>query len=374
MKKFTILFLVFAFLLAACGTSATATLEAAVTPVPANEVIAEGHLVPARDATLSFQARGTVTEVNAKISKTVKKGDLLARLGTESDAAYAAAQAELISAQKAYDDFVRIAPLDHAQAWQAYMDAQIIRAAAARKWENLDVSNIENRIEDAKAEIEDRQSDLKDAQDEFDKYKNLDPENSKRKTAEDNLENAQNDLNEAIRKLEAIERERDTVRAALDLALAAESEAKRNFENSLDGPDKVQLALIEARLNAAKAQVAAFSVFAPFDGMVMDVNVAAGEQAGPEAWAVKIADTSAWYVETSDLTELEVVKIAVGQKASILPDALSDAKMTGVVESISQAFISQGGDILYRVKIKVDEVDPRVLWGMTVEVTFEPLK
>lgn len=60
--------------------------------------------------------------------------------------------------------------------------------------------------------------------------------------------------------------------------------------------------------------------------------------------------------------------------AFIGPDALPDAPMTGVVESISQAFIMQGGDVLYRVKIKVDEVDPRALWGMTVEVTFEPME
>ncbi len=48
--------------------------------------------------------------------------------------------------------------------------------------------------------------------------------------------------------------------------------------------------------------------------------------------------------------------------------------MTGEVESISQAFTMQGGDILYKVKIKVEEVDPRVLWGMTMEVTFEALE
>jgi HlyD family secretion protein len=86
-----------------------------------------------------------------------------------------------------------------------------------------------------------------------------------------------------------------------------------------------------------------------------------------------MADTSAWYVETSDLTELEVVKIAVGLKASMVPDALPDLTLTGTVDSIAQAFSLQGGDVQYRVKLKLDGSDPRVLWGMTVEVTFEPL-
>jgi HlyD family secretion protein len=102
----------------------------------------------------------------------------------------------------------------------------------------------------------------------------------------------------------------------------------------------------------------------------MDVNAVVGDELGPESFAVKMADVSAWYVETSDLTELEVVRISQGQSASILADALPDAPMTGVVETISQAFTMQGGDILYKVKIKTNDVDPRVLWGMTVEITF----
>ena len=54
-----------------------------------------------------------------------------------------------------------------------------------------------------KATVEDRRQDLKDAQEDFDKYKDLDKDNSKRKDAEDDLERAQEDLNEAVRNLEA---------------------------------------------------------------------------------------------------------------------------------------------------------------------------
>ncbi|MEW5938460.1 MAG: efflux RND transporter periplasmic adaptor subunit [Chloroflexota bacterium] len=375
MKKLTILFFVFAFALAACGTSATATPGIVdATPAPANAVIAEGRVVPAQDAALAFQARGTVTEVAVEIGDTVKAGDVLARLGGPSDAAYAAAQVELVNAQQAYDDFIRNTPLYAAQAWQAYMDAMVKRAAAARRWEGVNLDNIETRIEDAEEEIQDRLEDLEEAQARWEKYKDLPEGDWLRQDAENKLEEAQEKYNEALRKLEAIQRERDSARAAYDLALANEAEAKRKYENALNGPDKEKLAALEARLNAAKANVAAFAITAPFDGTIMDVNLAPGDQAGPETWAVKIADTRVWYVETSDLTELEVVKVAVGQKVTLVPDALPDLTMTGAVESISQAFTIQGGDVQYRVKIKVDEVDPRVLWGMTVEIIFEPLR
>ena len=132
--------------------------------------------------------------------------------------------------------------------------------------------------------------------------------------------------------------------------------------------------MLKAQLAAAQDALSNFTLTAPFDGTVMDVNVNVGDQVGPETWAVKVADTSSWYVETSDLTELEVVKVALGQKVTFVPDALPDMEISGVVDSISQAFLAQGGDILYKVKIKLDKLDPRLLWGMTVEVTFEPLK
>ena len=373
--------LVLVALLAACGTPATATPKPAATSAsaPANAVIAEGHLVPAQDATLAFQVRGTVTEIVVKIDDAVKQGDVLARLGGESDAAYSAAQLELTSAQQAYDDFTRNMPLNIALAWQTYMSAQKVRADALKKWNDLDVKDIEDRMKEQQDVLDQRVIDLKDAQAEFDPYKDKPENDFQRKNAFDKLVSAQENLDEANRKLESITRERDTVRVALDSAIATEAEAKLNYESALNGNTQggalvEQMTLLKTRLTAAQAQVASFTITAPFDGIVMDVNVSVGDQVGPETWAVKVADTSAWYIETSDLTELEVVKVAEGQKVTFVPDALPDVKMSGVVEQISQAFILQNGDILYKVKIKVDTMDARALWGMTVEVTFESMQ
>jgi multidrug resistance efflux pump len=85
-----------------------------------------------------------------------------------------------------------------------------------------------------------------------------------------------------------------------------------------------------------------------------------------------MGDFSAWYIETSDLTELEVVHITVGQTVEIRPDALPDLVLKGTVESISQSSKTQGGDVLYTVKIKLNDYDPALRWGMTVEATFAP--
>lgn len=361
------LFVALAVFLAACGaeqTPAAPELDAgAVAAV--NDVIAEGRLVPVRGTSLSFLARGIVAEVLVQAGDTVSEGDVLVRLSNAG-----AAEAQLLVAQNAYDALLRNESRDRARLWQAYMDAQVVRAQAEEAWEDLDVDGIEDRIEDLEADVQDARDDLKDAQDEFDKYKDLDENNSRRQTAEDDLEDAQNELNSAIRALEEEIRRRDTVKAAYDGALAAEAEAKYQYEISLDGPNADQLALAKANLDAAKDALANFVITAPFNGTIADVNVKVGDQVGPETRAVSLADFSAWTVETTDVTELDVVELRVGQRVTIVPDALPGVELSGVVTAISNAFIQQGGDILYTVRIRVDDADPRLKWGMTVETIF----
>jgi multidrug efflux pump subunit AcrA (membrane-fusion protein) len=355
---------IFSILLAACAPAATVapTSEAVVST---SEVIAEGHLEPVRGANLSFQARGIVEEVLVKAGDTVSAGDVLARLTNSGTA-----EAQLVIAQNAYDVLLRNESGDRAKLWQAYMDAQIARAEAEEDWEDLNVDDIENRIEDSKAVVEDRIEDLKEAQEEFDKYKDLDEDNSKRKTAEDELERSQEELNQANRDLEDDMRERDEERATYDAALAAEAEAKHQYEISLDGPNADQLALAKANLDAAQDALSNYVLTAPFAGVVAEVNVKAGEQVGTETRVVSIADFKSWTVKTTDVTELEVVKLNVGQKVSLVPDALPDLELSGTVTEISDAYTQQGGDILYTVRIQVDEPDERLRWGMTVEATF----
>ncbi len=368
MKKLTLLLLGLTLTITACGTKTTASTPTA-TPVPASAVIAEGHLVPLKYATLAFQARGTVTEIPVKLGDTVKQGDVLARLGDSQQA-----EAQVVVAQQAYDALLRNPSGAHAQAWQAYMNAQIVRENAQKRWDDINLTDIETRIVDRQKDVADRLADLNKAQANFDAVKARGKNDANYKDMLDALDHAQGDYDKAIKDLEATLRERDIPRANLDAALAAEAEAKHQYELSLDGANADQLALVKAQLAAAQDALSNFTLTAPFDGTVMDVSLNVGDQVGPETWAVKVADTSSWYVETSDLTELEVVKVALGQKVTFVPDALSDAKMSGVVEQVSQAFLAQGGDILYKVKIKVDSIDPRMLWGMTVQVTFEPLK
>ena len=352
MKKITyyliVLTVIAASVLSACanqqapaaGEVATST-SADTASVASEGVIAEGHLTPARDTTLSFQGAGTVMEVKAKTGDKVKKGDELARLGGVSDAAYAAAQLELVNAQQSLKQLQENSDATHAQALIDLDNAQEAYDKAVDYYDSLFKSY---------------------KYDELVWVRKVTPFGVKRipeiktrkikKADEETIAEAKNDM---------------------DLKLANVENAQRVVDRTKDGPDTDQLALLQARLKAAETGVAAFSLIAPFDGVVTEVNVAEGEQVSPQTWAVKLADTTSWNVETSDVTELEVVNIQEGQEVSFTADALPGVTMNGVVSEISQSSYTQNGDVIYTVKIQANEVDPRVRWGMTVEVTFPPL-
>jgi len=367
--QFISLALLAAAALSACGEPQAAATPQGGTQPAAEAVIAEGRLKPSQAVDLAFLAPGAVQEISVKLGDQVKAGEVLARLAQAGQG-----EAQVVEAQQAYDLLLRDANGGRARAWQAYMDAQRAREAAQEEWNDINLRDIENRIEDRQEDLQDRQADLDKAQKRFDQYKDLDKDDANYRDAQDDLEHAQSDYDDAIKDLESTMRERDVPRAALDAALALESESKHQYELTLKGPNTDQLALAEAQLAAAKGALANYVISAPFDGLVAEVNIEIGEQVGPETPAVSLADFSQWVVETTDVSELEVVKLAEGQKVSLVPDALPELTMTGHVTEISQAFKQQGGDILYTVRLSVDQPDPRLRWGMTVEVTFEPLE
>ena len=385
-KTLIMLIMALALILTACANQQAATPQDNEPVVPvgsADAVVAEGHLKPEYGANLSIQARGIVESVDVKIGDAVSKGDVLARLSnaSQAEAQLAAANLELLQAQQALDTLNRTGDANLAAAWDAYQKAQLARAEAQKEWNDINPRDIQDRVDDQQATVNDREKDLEDAQDEFDKYKDLDKDNSKRKTAEDDLRAAQKDYDNSVAELEKIQQESDSVRAALDAAIAAEAEAKHQYELSAGGVNSDQLALAQARLENAEAQVAAaesalsnYVLTAPFDGVVVDVAISVGEQVGAESRAVSVADTSSWMIETTDITELEVVDVAIGQSVSFVADALPDVTMDGVVSEISQSSYTQSGDVLYTVYINVNNsgIDSRLKWGMTVEVTFEP--
>ena len=84
-----------------------------------------------------------------------------------------------------------------------------------------------------------------------------------------------------------------------------------------------------------------------------------------------MADFSQWLVQTTDLTEIDVVNLEEGQPVTVSLDAIPEAQLTGEILSIGQTFAENQGDIVYEVTILLTDTHPAMRWGMTAAVTFE---
>ena len=342
-QKLLIPFLALGLLMSACSAgnaAGTATPEAIPTVIADDTIIAEGRVEPARDAEIAFTASGVVSDVLVQEGDAVKKGQPLIRLGDASDTQYAAAQLELVSAQKALNDLTNSAGTDLAQAVIDLKDAK----------ENFDKADdylhyLENSRKVPRTEVHSYLVQTWKGYEYRTKTKFF-----KGPAPEDWIVEAQNDL--ALKK------------AKLD-------EAQRAYDRLKGGVDEDQLKVLQARLDAAEAGVAAFEVLAPFDGVVADLPAKQGSSINAGEPAVTVADFSQWLVKTTDLTEIDVVNLKEGQPVAVTLDALPGEELKGQILSIGQNYSENQGDIVYKVTILLTDNHPAMRWGMTAAVKFE---
>jgi HlyD family secretion protein len=145
-----------------------------------------------------------------------------------------------------------------------------------------------------------------------------------------------------------------------------------------NGPDPDTVALAEARVNNAKTQLNAGKVAisdleltAPFDGVIVTNDLIVGELAAPGQTSIVLANLSEYKVETTDLTELNVVSVKEGSKVTVTFDAVPGLDVSGKVERVQALGKNVQGDITYKVTVKLDQQDERLRWNMTALVAFE---
>ena len=334
--------MVMALILSACGTANAATpAPEVIPPVAADKtIIAEGRLEPVQYADIAYNASGVISDVLVKEGDQVKQGQTLIRLGDATDKGFAAAQLELVTAQQAYDNLINSPGTGLAQA-----------------------------VIDLKAAHE--------AYDKADDYLRFLQNSKKVPRTETYTYTIQTPNGVQIRyrnkSFKAPAPEGWIIEAENDLTLkkAQLADAERTYDRLKDGVDSDQLALLEARLNAAKAGVASLEVTAPFDGVIARLEAKAAESIHAGGIAATIADFSNWSVKTTDLTEIDVVNVAEGQRVGVTLDAIPDVSFAGEVESISQTFAERQGDVVYEVTIALQDTNPAMLWGMTAVVKFD---
>ncbi len=146
MQKLTFIFLLGSVLTAACGGAGAPATDATTIPVVADDfsVVAEGRLEPAQYASIAFATGGKVAELLVTEGQPVEADAVIARLENSEalQAEVARAEAEVVSAQQAFDDLTENHYLALAQAEADVANANKQLDTAQRKLKNLNYPDI----------------------------------------------------------------------------------------------------------------------------------------------------------------------------------------------------------------------------------------
>lgn len=375
-----------------------ATQETSPTAESGSTLSVEGKLVPRHFAGLSLGESGSVAEVLVEEGDLVEAGAVLVRMGDAERllAEIATAELELITARISLDDLYTNAGVELAQAEKALAEARKVLAFAKDKVESLKKPAPQTSIDQAYSNLLLAENRLKDIEEDIriteNKFANknslwwwlLDRRDFKqiltnldkaRAYAEGRYIDAQDKYDELREPADPV----DLAMAESDLAIAqaSVSELEREVRSLQDGPDQDEVKLVEARIKAAQAKLTAAErallereLVAPFSGKVVDLEIKAGEWAEAGQVLVQLADTSQWIVESDDLTEIDVPTVSLGDTVIITPDALPEIELGGVLDAIDDLYQEKRGDITYTARIRLNETDPRLRWGMTVTILF----
>ncbi|NIO70023.1 MAG: HlyD family efflux transporter periplasmic adaptor subunit [Anaerolineae bacterium] len=194
----------------------------------------------------------------------------------------------------------------------------------------------------------------------------------------------------------------EAARAQVDVARAQAGQSKASLDQLLAGPTAEDIAVAEAQVGEAQAQLVKLRerpypediavaeaqvrqaqtalegarialeevvLVAPLAGTVGSVRVEEGELVVSGAQVIVIGDLTTLQIRTNDLSEIDVVRVAVGQKVEVTVDALPYLELRGRVNKIASMAQEQSGDIVYTVTIDLEEgLEADLRWGMTAYV------
>jgi HlyD family secretion protein len=134
---------------------------------------------------------------------------------------------------------------------------------------------------------------------------------------------------------------------------------------------QAELDRAKAGLAATEEALAQLTVTAPFAGTVASLDARVGERAAPGVVLVRVADTAGWRIETTDLDETTVARVAVGAPVTITFDGLPDVAVDGTVRSVALYGSNAQGDIVYRAVVEPASIPDGLRWNMTATVTVD---
>lgn len=137
------------------------------------------------------------------------------------------------------------------------------------------------------------------------------------------------------------------------------------MEKAQSDVDRANALVDQARANLAQA-----TLYSPVRGTVITLEMSPGEVVTPGQTVILIADLNQMQVETTDLSERDILAVQIGQQAQVFIEALDDF-FEGRVTDIARRSSTVGGDVVYTVTIELDERPDGLRWGMSAEVEIQ---
>jgi HlyD family secretion protein len=398
LKRYAVIIpILLALLVAGCSAlsgQAEETAEPEVIDTGPEVISATGEVRPDKEATLGFETDGRVIELLVEEGDVVEAGDVIARLDTsvlevqveQAEAGLDVAKAELKRAQAGS----RAEEIDEAEQQLAAANASVAEAVAQRDEaqsgaDEADVARAKADVQAAfiaminkRAERDTVRRMIENIGDYHLIIQFLYNKGAIEQKQEEldillmNLEDAQGYLDDLLAEPNADDLR--VVEAEVWAASADYLAAEAQLNLLLAGPRPETIAIAEAgveqaeaALNTAKLALEKAELVAPFDGTISDVFIQEAQYVNPGEEIVLIADLSGLRVETTDLNEIDVAGIEVGDKAVVTFDALPEVEVEGTVAAISPK-AEEGTGVNYTVTIKVEDLPDAIRWGMTAFV------
>ncbi len=328
-----------------------------------------GTLQPGQEADLSFSTSGVVAELNVKVGGMVEEGEILARLGNAEslEADLASAQLNLLEAQQSLKELQQNASVALAQAYQDWVTAQSSYNEAVTTAQRTNYARCSDAVtaqyklalDKAQAKLNNIHAESKGSQVWID--------------AKHDLETAQANYDYCIahtaeEKVSA-QSELEVARSKMQLA-----EQKYNILKESSGIDPDELALAEAKVKEAQTQVTIAQdklegtvLTAPFAGKIISVASTAGTMVDTSTY-ITIADISNPKLTVS-ISEEDIDKFAVGNKATIVFDSLPDQIFSGIVTEVNPSLVSSGFYSVIQGVVKPDDAAVKTIQSLPLGVT-----
>jgi multidrug efflux pump subunit AcrA (membrane-fusion protein) len=344
-------------------------------PSGGGQVTASGHVVAAHEVRLAFPVAGLVDAVNIAVGDQVQAGQLLIQLEATS------ARLDVDQTQRALREMT--SPAAIAAADQAVASAQQTQDTAQKKVNGLTYPRATDAfIDNLKGEITLARKELADATKAFNHVEHLADNDPNKARALVRMSSAQINLNKLVGNYNWYTGRPSEIDVALtyanlDAATAAVQEAQW-YAAALRGdslPEEAsgaQLAALEAArdaLTAAQTDLDSTRLVSPIAGEVAAVEIFPGEYATPGQVVVIVSDVRHLRVETTDLSERDVVAVAIGQPATVFVEALGQ-EIPGTVLAVSPVADLLGGDVVYKTTVELQSAPDALRPGMSAEVRF----